>query len=217
MEYAIVSGRIRFRLVHGCSCIAYQLLRRLISPGPVCYTYACGKWDLEALDFDTSPDFLFCPLCGPDRGPAVLESIEQQPELVAADPGDGIGTPEFGFEKAGDFEQKLIGQFPTECFVDGFETVDIDEDQRKLKIRFPTAPIPALGEPVKEARAVGEVCKGIAEEVLLPFAFEFFSFTDVTGIDDDSLYRFVLDQVCREPFQIGPVALSTDSAELEIW
>ena len=66
----------------------------------------------------------------------LLGQLHQQDELVTADSRQGVLTAQIHPQALGDFPQQLIAHMVTECIIDRFKTVQIDEHQRKTAALF---------------------------------------------------------------------------------
>ena len=67
----------------------------------------------------------------------VVDPIQEDCELVAADPGDGIAGPEVVFETLGNAFQKLVTEGVAKAVVDVLETVEVEEKNGELVLRRP--------------------------------------------------------------------------------
>ena len=93
-----------------------------------------------------------------------LHAFEEEGELVAAEPGDGVHRPQEPDETVGEHgEQPVTGAVP-ERVVDLLEGVDVEEQQRDGGARPPRA-IQGDGQPVEEERPVGQPGERVMERL----------------------------------------------------
>ena len=70
------------------------------------------------------------------RGLGLVESAEQDGELVAAEPGHGVLGPDHGGQGARDLDQQRVAGVVTEGVVDLLEVVQVDDrDGRRRRTR----------------------------------------------------------------------------------
>ena len=67
------------------------------------------------------------PLGGLHRHLRIVDVLEQDRELVAAEPGGGVGRADAYRDALSDLEQNPVADGVTEAVVDGLEVVEIDE------------------------------------------------------------------------------------------
>jgi hypothetical protein len=77
---------------------------------------------------------------------------EKDGELVTSNTGDQVGAQAFGCKSATNFNQTLIANVVSECIVDLFKTIEVDEHERaSWSMRFTD-----FGEPGLKLGAVGK-------------------------------------------------------------
>ena len=116
------------------------------------------------------------PLGHLDRGVLVGDVLEQDPELVAAEAGDGVAGADRLREPRSRRGQQLVADLVAEAVVDELEAVEVEEQDRRQRA---VARQPGQGvlEPVEEQRPVrqaGErvVQRAMADPVLGRLSFE---------------------------------------------
>ena len=120
-------------VVHGGIRLAQQA--RTAGPGAAERDAdARARKDLGALDDDWRVEAVEQPLRH-DLGLRRIDAFEQNGELVASEPCDGVGIPHRLPETAGDTDQQLVTRGMTEAVVDGLEVVDVDEENSDAKER----------------------------------------------------------------------------------
>ena len=94
----------------------------------------------------------------------VVQAVEQDGELVAAEPRDGVAGTQAGLEAARGLDQQLVADQVAEAVVDDLEAIEIEIEDRE---RVADAAQPELFEPAAEAldehRAVVEAGQRIEE------------------------------------------------------
>jgi hypothetical protein len=91
---------------------------------------------------------------------AMIDALEDHGELVAADARDGVHRPHRAADPARDLAQELIAHLMPERVVDELEAVDVDEQQchaAHAALRTDQG----LVQPVREQRAIGQVCERV--------------------------------------------------------
>ena len=61
----------------------------------------------------------------------VGEALEQDRELVAAEPGRGVGAAEHRLQPGRDVDEEPVAHGVAEAVVDGLERVEVDEQHRR--------------------------------------------------------------------------------------
>ena len=110
------------------------------------------------------------PLGGLHRGLGVLHVLEQDRELVAAEPGGGVGGADARGHALRDLEQDPVAGGVTEAVVDGLEVVEVDEQHRHPDA-LAQRPRDRVADALVEQRPVGEmrdrIVEGLVGELLL--------------------------------------------------
>ena len=86
----------------------------------------------------------------------VADILEQDDELIAAQPGQGIGRAQQGTQSCGDAAQQTVAELMSQGVVDVLEVVEVDEQQRQLLL-FPGGAMDGVLEAIVEEQAVGKV------------------------------------------------------------
>ena len=96
----------------------------------------------------------------------VVVALDQDGELVATEPGDGVAGPDRAAEPLRHPDHQLVPDRVTEGVVDHLEVVEIDEQQGQ---RTQAAPVllQGVGHPVGEQRPVGQPGQLVGERLPL--------------------------------------------------
>ncbi len=61
-----------------------------------------------------------------------VAAVEQDRELVAAEPCDDVAVPDGGEQSGGDHPEQLVADLMAEQVVDGLEVVEVETEERDL-------------------------------------------------------------------------------------
>ena len=100
-----------------------------------------------------------------DHGAAVGYAVEQDRELVAAEPGERVAAAQDGLQAARDLDQQLVAVVVPERVVDLLEAIEVDQQHRAE----PVAAQGALGAAMQE-RAVGQVGERVVQRLVAQLA-----------------------------------------------
>ena len=125
---------------------------------------------------------------------ADVRALEQDPELVAAEPRDRVGGAHAGHEPLGHELQQLVAGRVPEPVVDGLEVVEVDEQHGHLGGAARTAAERVLGAVV-EQRAVGEPGELVVEGAVAQLLLEALAGVVVAHGQDEPVDARVGDQV----------------------
>src|SRR5712664_928067 len=92
--------------------------------------------------------------------------LEQDGELVAAEPRHRIAGAQRGLEPAAHLDEELVSEHVAEAVVDHLEAVDVQHQHREAGLVPPLLQREAVLEAVEEERAVGQAGEGIVERVV---------------------------------------------------
>jgi hypothetical protein len=145
----------RLRVVHRGVAVAHERVRVGVRLG------TCQR------DADAHPHGEVVPVHGGRRGERVehhplrdrggvraFDAVEQQGELVAAEPGSEVTVAQAGVEPIGDRDEQGVTGCVAEAVVDGLEVVDVDEQDGEVAASIWLHK--CLGQPEREQRLVGE-------------------------------------------------------------
>ncbi len=126
--------------VHGGVGVAQELLGGC--PGAAeCDAHARGGEQLATRQRDRLVQHLDDAFGELDRFGDVLDVLAHDHELVAAEPGDGVGRADRAHEPSRDLEQQLVADDVTETVVHELEAVEVEEEHGDVAV------------PVRSARA----------------------------------------------------------------
>src|SRR5882724_9646928 len=100
--------------------------------------------------------------------------LEQDGELVAAQPRDGVGGTQRGLQAAGDLDQQLVAAHVPEAVIDQLEPVDVQHQHGEAGVLPPLLQGQPVLEAVEEEGPVGQagerVVEGLVPQLLLDAA-----------------------------------------------
>ena len=98
----------------------------------------------------------------------VADVVEQDRELVAAEPGDGVAGPQGRLQPARDGDQQPVADVVAERVVDELEAVEVQEQHRRAGGRAAALRAPdRLRQAVQEQHAVGQPGQRVVQGVVL--------------------------------------------------
>ena len=99
-----------------------------------------------------------------------VDALDEERELVSAEPGRGVGAAQAGADPRRDLDEQRIAGGVAERVVDALEVVDVEEDHRDARASLGAPPQPVL-DLLAEERAVGEIGErvvvGLMRQLLL--------------------------------------------------
>ena len=150
----------------------------------------------------------------------VRHAVEQDRELVAAEPGDGVRRPHGRLEPARDRDQQLVSHLVAERVVDELEAVEVQEQDGRGGAR-----VGALGaadrlvEAVEEQHAVGQAGERVVQRVVLQALLGLLAVRDVGLAADDprgAALRVADRHAAGEHPAVGAVAVLDPVLVLEV-
>ena len=132
--------------------------------------------------------------------------LEQDGELVAAEPRSGVlGTQAAGQPLRGRAQQ-LVADRVAEAVVDRLEVVEIDEHHGELTVVAPGARERQC-EAILEQRPVGEAGEIVVERLVAELLLERDALGDVTEVEQDPVDQRIADVVVRDHLDGAIVAV----------
>ena len=116
----------------------------------------------------------------------VGHAVEQDRELVAAEPGDGVRRPHGRLEPPRDRDQQPVSRLVAERVVDELEAVEVEEEDGGRRLRggaLGTAD--RLVEAVEEEHAVRQAGEGVVHRVVLEALLGLLAVGDIGLAADD--------------------------------
>jgi hypothetical protein len=156
------------RSVHGHVGTAEQVLRELVRRGAQRDADAGGGEELEPADADRCRQRPLDPLGHARRVARVGDALEEQRELVAAEPGYHVAAADALLEPAGDRDEQLVAGVMADAVVHHLEVVEVDEEHGKELGRVAPGALNGLAQPLREEGPVGQpgervVLRGVAQ------------------------------------------------------
>src|SRR2546427_141477 len=128
---------------------------------------------------------------------ALRRSCSSSIRSTAALASDGVAGPQRRRDAGTDRDQQLVADVVAQRVIDGFEIVEVQEENRD----------PPLGRPVQgvveadaEGRPVRQVGERVVERLMGELFFQRFALTDVPSIQDETADRGQLEQVGYRDF-----------------
>ena len=134
------------------------------------------------------------------------EILEQDGELVAAEPRGGVLGAQAGRQSLGGRAQQLVADRVAEAVVDRLEVVEIDEDHRELTVVAPAAR-ERQGQAILEQRPVGETGEVVVERLMAELLLERDALGDVAEVEQDPVDQGIADVVVRDQLERSIVAV----------
>ena len=129
---------------------------------------SCSSWPA---DLDRAADRLDGAIRDVSTCELVGEALQQQRELVAAQPCRAVRRARRAVEPRRDLAQDGVARRVPERVVHGLEVVEVEEDDGAAGAMAP-APAQRLDDPVLEQRAVRQAGQGVVERLVLEPALE---------------------------------------------
>lgn len=121
-------------------------------------------------------------------------SLDEDGELVAAEPRRGVGEPQDRGETAGDGDEELVADGVPHGVVDDLEVVEVDEEHAGQG-GFAAAPEQGPLDPLEEEDPVGEPGEGVVEGPVGQLAFQFPLLRHVTEGEDQAVDGVFVAQI----------------------
>ena len=132
-----------------------------------------------------------------DQGLLFLGSggiLDQDGELVAAEPGDGVGGTGAGAEALGGQHQQLVALAVTKAVVDLLEVIEVEEEHGD-GVPLPLRELERVIHAVAEEGAVGQPGERVVEGLVQQLLLEALPLGDVAGVEHDAVHDRVAQQV----------------------
>ena len=142
------------------------------------------------------------PLGGLDRRLQIVDVLEQDRELVAAEPGGGVGRADARRDALRHLEQHPVADGVPEAVVDGLEVVEVDE-QHGHAHALAQRPGHRVADALVEQRAVGEMRDRVVERLVGELLLERLALGDVAAVEHDPADRAVAEQVGVQDLEVA--------------
>ncbi len=148
----------------------------------------------------------------PAGGGLGLVVLDEDRELVAAQPGDRVTVPGALAEPERDDAEHLVPDEVSECVIDGLEIVEIDEQDDHLAAATATEEV--LDKSVLEQGSIGQADQRVMEGLLCEAALEGPPGGDVPALQDDPGDIRVVEEV--RGLELHPCAPAVARQQLDL-
>ena len=114
-----------------------------------------------------------CPKLRPDplgdrvRLVGIRHLVEDDPELVAAEAGDGVARPQAGDQALPNVHQQSIARGVADALVDDLEAIEVEQDDADLARALGPRGGEGMGDPVGQELAIGQAGRRVVEGAAL--------------------------------------------------
>jgi hypothetical protein len=99
------------------------------------------------------------------RSRSTIQILEEDDELVTAEPGQGVPRPQRSLQPAGHLDQQLVAGGVTQAVVHDLEPVEVEEDEGVMGRATGDAGL-GVAQPIEEQRPVRQIGDGIVERLV---------------------------------------------------
>ena len=138
--------------------------------------------------------------------------LEQDGELVAAQPGRGVAGADAVAQPRGQLHQQLVARGVAEAVVQGLEVVQVQEQHRGGVVRSPPA-VQGVLDAVAEEGAVGQIGQRVVEGLVGELVLEHLLLGHVAGVQHDAVHGRVAEQVGEGGLGVAPAGVLMAPAE----
>ena len=133
----------------------------------------------------------------------ILDALEQDGELIAAETTDRVTIATHGPESLGDLDEDLVAGAVADGVVDRLEVIDVEHHDRMALAAVQGAIERVLGPVLKQGR-VGEVGEAVMERLVLQLPLQPLALGDVAAVDHDRRDLGILAQVIARVLEQAP-------------
>jgi hypothetical protein len=137
------------------------------------------------------------PLARPHDHVRTGHALQQDPELVTAEPRGGVARAQARRDPPRHELEEPVALRVAASVVHRLEVVQVEEQHRELRVRARAARERVL-DPVVEQRAVGEARQGVVERAMAQLLLERLAVVDVARGQHDAAHARVVEQVRRD-------------------
>ncbi len=107
--------------------------------------------------------------------------LEQDRELVAAEPREGVAGAQAGLEPPGELHEEIVSREVPHAVVDALEAVEVEEDDGEEEVAraAPLRPPKEVLEAIHEERPVRQLRQGVVERLMREARLDLLSLADV--------------------------------------
>ena len=146
--------------------------------------------------------------------PWVRDVLEQERELVTAEPGHRVARPDRRAQPFADLLEHPVARGVPEAVVDRLEVVEVHEQDDHAPV-LPASPLQGVRDAVGEQGAVREAGERVVEGLARQLGLEHLALGDVAVVDDDAADGGVVEQVAADRLHRPPRAVGVLDAALE--
>ena len=116
----------------------------------------------------------------------VADVVDEDGELVAAEPRHGVADADAAFKPAGDPHQQFVAGHVAETVIDDLEAVEVEEENGELEPVRPLGARDRAAEPIREQGAVGQAGEDVVVRLMDKLLLGGLALGDVLVGDDDA-------------------------------
>ena len=140
--------------------------------------------------------------------------LQQDGELVAAQPGHGVGRAGAGEEALRRRDQQAVALAVAQAVVHPLEVVQVHEEDRD-RVRLPLRQRQRVAHAVAEQGAVGEAGERVVEGLVGELLLQALPLADVAGVEHDAAHGRVTREVGRQDLGAEPRAVGLAEPPLD--
>ena len=207
LEHAVAALALALGDVHGRVGVADQLVGVGGGSGLGHRDAQAGADDdVVVVELERAGQRLEDPLGGLGGGLDVVDVLQQDRELVAAEAGGGVGGADAGRDPLGHLEQHPVAGGVAEAVVDGLEVVEVDEHDGHADA-LAQRPRHGVADALVEQRAVGQVGDRVVEGLVGELLLELLALGDVAAVEHDAADGVVVEQVGVQDLEVAQLAV----------
>ena len=191
---------LALRPVHREVCAAHQLAGRL-RPRPERDADACLHGDVRPDDRHGAPHRGEDPSRNRHGALRLVDALDQDRELVAAEPRARVLGPDARADPLGNHDQEIVSSRVAKAVVDGLEVVEVDEEHRE-EVASTCPTLDRMRDPLGEERAVREPGERVVEGLMRELILQGAALGHVSRGEDDAADVLVSEQVVEDAFEL---------------
>ncbi len=141
-----------------------------------------------------------------DRRRQIGHIFDQDRELVAAEPRDGVRGAQGRLQALRERDQQQVAGGVAEAVVDGLEVVQIDEQHRQLA-PIAIGPRLSVNDAVVKQSPVGQTRQPIMEGAMDELLFERLALAHIAAVEHDAVHVRIVQEIGRDRFQVAADAV----------
>ena len=144
----------------------------------------------------------------------LVDVLEQDGELVAAEARGDVGAADAVVEPACELDEHLVARGVAERVVDVLKSSRSRKITAGVRVVAPGAR-DRLADLLGEHRAVGQAGDGVVERLVRELGLELLALADVAGVEQDPADVLVVDQVGEQDLELARLAVAAGQRALE--